>query len=380
MDKKKIIRCCLYGLGIVVLAIVVAISAIWIKYKIMDFEVMAKQPESREYSIYYNSLSYKQQLLYDSITAAADALDNESDILSYSYSMEDFQWIIGCVRADRPDLFYVDYDELVLYHSNHRTKVGMVYLDKPDAIEDMRNKYEDAVRAVMEKVLPSMTDVEKETVINDHLLDNCRYALGEHNDFSSTAYGALVLGEAYCDGYAYAAKHLLNQAYIDSHIVYGETDGVKHVWNMVEIDGRYYHLDVMWNDADIGNESKLRFHGYFNLSDDIIELDHKYDNKDILPYATRELNYYKESGCYAETTAELEEVLYNQLMRAIEEKREFIELLCPETKSNEDINAPYTAALKRINEELGDEVLYEAFSVYPACSRDNSVTIQIFYN
>jgi hypothetical protein len=149
---------------------------------------------------------------------------------------------------------------------------------------------------------------------------------------------------------------------------------------MVEIEGQFYHLDVMWNDADIGSDSRLRFHGYFNLSDDMIKLDHSYKNDDLLPYAVTDGSYYKETGCYAATKAELEEVFYNQLIKAVGEKREYIELLCPETKSNEDIGTPYTAALKRVNAELGYEALYEAFSVYDATSRDNSVTIQIFYN
>ena len=149
---------------------------------------------------------------------------------------------------------------------------------------------------------------------------------------------------------------------------------------MVEIEGQYYHLDVMWNDADIGSDSKLRFHGYFNLSDDMIKLDHSYENDGIIPYAVTDGSYYKETGCYAATGAELEEVFYDQLLKAVKEKREYIELLCPETKSNEDIGTPYTAALKRVNSELGYEALYEAFSVYDATARDNSVTIQIYYN
>lgn len=380
IDKKRLIHLGLYGLFFIFLAVVVSLCAIWIKYKVIDFEAMMTKPESREYSVYYNSLNHKQQLLYNSITAAAEELTSETEVLTYSYDMEEFQKVIGCIRGDRPELFYISYDELVLYHSNHRTKVGMVYLEGAEAVPGMIAEYNAAVDKVMESILPSMTDFEKEVAINDWLLDNCRYALGERKALSSTAYGALVLGQAYCDGYAYAAKQLLNKAYIDSLVVYGEADGAEHVWNMVEIEGQFYHLDVMWNDADIGSDSRLRFHGYFNLSDDMIKLDHSYENDDLLPYAVTDGSYYKETGCYAATKAELEEVFYNQLIKAVSEKREYIELLCPETKSNEDIGTPYTAALKRVNAELGYEALYEAFSVYDATSRDNSVTIQIFYN
>lgn len=380
IDKRTLIRYGIYGLFFIVLAVVVSLCAIWIKYKVIDFEAMMTEPETREYSIYYNSLDHKQQLLYNSITAAAEGLSDESEVLRYSYDMQEFQRVIGCIRADLPELFYVDFDNLVLYHSNHRTKIGMVYLEGVDAIPAMIEEYESVVDEVMENILPSMTDYEKEIAVNDWLVDHCSYPLGERTQLSSTAYGALVLGQAYCDGYAYAAKQLLNKAYIDSLVVYGETDEVEHVWNMVEIDGSFYHLDVMWNDADIGSDGKLRFHGYFNLSDDMIRLDHSYENDGTLPYAVTDGSYYKETGCYAATKAELEEVIYSQLKKAVAEKREYIELLCPETKSNEDIGTPYTAALKRVNSELGYDALYEAFSVYDATGRDNSVTIQIYYN
>ena len=143
---------------------------------------------------------------------------------------------------------------------------------------------------------------------------------------------------------------------------------------------RFIKSGIAKNDADIGSDGKLRFHGYFNLSDDMIKLDHSYENDGTLPYAVTDGSYYKETGCYAATKTELEEVFYNQLKKAVSEKREYIELLCPETKLNEDIGTPYTAALKRVNSELGYEALYEAFSVYDATARDNSVTIQIYYN
>ncbi len=380
MDKKKLIRYGIYGLFFVILALIVSFCVIWIKYKVMDFEIMNKKPDAREYSIYYNALNYKQQLLYNAIVSAADEVEEESEVLTYSYDMDQFQKVLRCVRADRADLFYVDYNQLVLYHSRHKTKVGMVYLGDADSISAMREEFSKAVDSVMEKVLPSMTDFEKEVAINDWLTDNCSYAIGGASTLSSTAYGALVEGAAFCDGYAYAAKHLLNKAFIDALVVYGEADGAEHVWNMVEIDGHYYHLDVMWNDADIGGDNKIRFHGYFNLNDESISLDHSYENDGVIPYSTLDNSYYKQQRCYAETVDELEDIFYDQLVMAVENGREYIELLCPETKDNEVIGTPYTAALKRVNAALNSDILYEAFSVYEASAQNNSITIQIFYN
>lgn len=382
IDKKKLIRYGLYLLFFILLAVVVSFCAIWIKYKIVEYEVLHKEPGQREYSMYYNSLNYKEQLLYDSIVSTADDLSEESEVLQYYYSMEDFQKILQYIRADRAELFYVDFNSLVLYHSSNdrKTKVGMVYHGSKAEVTEMIKKYESTVDSIMQGITSDMSDFEKELYINDYLTANCDYALGEDVPFASTAYGALVEGEAYCDGYAYAAKQLLNKAFIDSVVIYGSTDNEEHVWNLIELDGAYYHLDVMWNDANIGTDNKLRFHGYFNLSDEQIRADHDYDNKGFIPYSPIENNYYRAIGSFAETTDALEDIFYRQLKKAVEEKKEYIELLCPQTKDNKVISKPYVAALKRVNEELGYEALYEAFSVYEASAQNNSVTIQIFYN
>ena len=44
---------------------------------------------------------------------------------------------------------------------------------------------------------------------------------------------------------------------------------------MVHIDGRWYHVDVTWDDP-VSSEDVLR-HDYFNLTDSQISADHTWD-------------------------------------------------------------------------------------------------------
>ncbi len=381
INKRKVIYYAIAAAMLILLVLIVSLCAIWIKYKVVELEAMIKTPNVRDYSIYYNSLNYKQQLLYDEITYSAEDISEESEILTYSYDMEEFQEILSCIRADRPDLFYVNFNQLVLYHSNNKTKVGMVYHDTKDNIESMQTEYEQAVETAMQQVLPSMTDFEKEVAINDYILDNCSYAIGDGSPLASTAYGALVNGQAFCDGYAYAAKELLDRSYIESCIVYGTANDAEHVWNMVQIDGNYYHLDVMWNDADLGFDCNIRFHGYFNMSDSEILKDHSFDNeKGILPEAKTGSNYYKQIDCYTESLENVEDIFVDALIAAAEKGNEYIELECLETKDNSVLSEHFSSALVKANELLGSEVFFQAFNVHPANVNTNAVTIQIFYN
>lgn len=62
------------------------------------------------------------------------------------------------------------------------------------------------------------------------------------------AYGALMEGQAVCQGYAYAFKMLCDQAQIPCWIVTGYYKE-PHAWNYVLLNGNYYQVDITWDDA-----------------------------------------------------------------------------------------------------------------------------------
>lgn len=379
--KKKILK---YGIPIlffIILAVLVSIAGIMIKYRLVENEIASTEPYSRQFCTYYNSLTYREQLLYDTVITTAQKFEKESQVIPTLYSMEEFEKILSYVRADNPELFYISYDELVLHRSDltNKTKVGMVYIDTKENVDSMKQQYEAAVTDALKVVDQGMTDFEKEVAINDHITRICSESMALDDRMAGTAYGALVQKTALCDGYAYAAKELLNRVGIDACIVYGEANGVKHVWNMVKIDSIFYHLDVLWNDADF-TEVERPFHGYFNLSDTKIGIDHSYKNaKGILPSASVENCYYRKIGCYAADPAELETVLYNSLKNAVNNNLIYIEFESPVIDGNESLRPYFSAAVQKINAEAGTELLMEAFSLSEASETAKAYTIQIFY-
>lgn len=131
---------------------------------------------------------------------------------------------------------------------------------------------------------------DRETVIN---IDNYLRKVVSYKDKVSNAhnsYGALINGYAVCEGYARAFKLLCDKVGIPALVIIGEADfglapqklfgadlvvnniNYNHAWNIVYVDGEWYHFDTTWNDT-LG-ESKYRF-----ISDAEIRKDHKFDNK-----------------------------------------------------------------------------------------------------
>lgn len=75
----------------------------------------------------------------------------------------------------------------------------------------------------------------------------CRY-LTENCSLSENAPGscfdALIQGESSSEGLALAYVELCHQLGIECRIVYGQYGGVVHCWNIIRLDGSWYHVDV----------------------------------------------------------------------------------------------------------------------------------------
>ncbi|WP_408071553.1 Ig-like domain-containing protein [Butyrivibrio sp. JL13D10] len=109
-----------------------------------------------------------------------------------------------------------------------------------------------------------------ELIIHDALLDHITYdyegyEVQNPTHICHTAYAALVLGKAVCDGYSQAFTYLLDYEgiNIESVVVTGLGDGGGHAWNRVKLDGNWYEVDTTWDDADDTLDEDDR-HDWFN--------------------------------------------------------------------------------------------------------------------
>ena len=156
------------------------------------------------------------------------------------------------------------------------TEYDLTYYDNAEQEAEVDKKVEE----IMENLdLANKMDYEKVSAIHDYICDNVEYeAAVDDNDIKRTAYGALIEGRAVCQGYSVCLYRLLLEAGIDNRIIFGEgisPDGTTgaHTWNIVELYGKYYYMDITWDDA-IGK------HDYFLVPAGAgFEDEHKADSK-----------------------------------------------------------------------------------------------------
>lgn len=118
----------------------------------------------------------------------------------------------------------------------------------------------------------SMTLTEKERAIHDWIINNTEY---DKSYKIYDPYNTLIKHTGVCEGYSLLAHKMFTIAGIKSIVIQGYGDGVAHGWNMVNLYGKWYHVDLTWDDP-VSSENVLQY-DYYNLTDSQIRADHTWD-------------------------------------------------------------------------------------------------------
>ena len=157
--------------------------------------------------------------------------------------------ILEAIFYGCPELFYVEQHAEIAYSGND---VTLIFANKykGEEVNGMWSKLEVEINRIVEKVKAIPDDYEKLHRINKYLCARVK-AKQSHEGRFGDAYGALILKEARCEGFAKAAQLILERAGFKSIIVCGQVlNGSRredHAWNMVSYKNKYYHFDFTWN-------------------------------------------------------------------------------------------------------------------------------------
>ena len=145
-------------------------------------------------------------------------------------------------------------------------------------------------RIVSSIVKQGMSEYDTAKALHDyivlHTAYDMRYYSGEAPDSAYTAFGALVDGTAVCQGYALAYQALLTYCGIECQYVSGVVRSGRHGWNIVSIDGEWYHVDTTWDDPTPDRKGYVRYN-YFLKSDAVMSRDHHNWKSDYMCKSTK---------------------------------------------------------------------------------------------
>ena len=213
------------------------------------------------------NLTWAYNTLGSGIEANQGTISFEDE--SHSVNNNDFQTVWNAFLADNPQYFWLAQCDTI--SSGGKVTAVEPYYDfifTADELPAAKAAFDAATAKALSGITNDMSQYEIELYLHDYLVNNVKYVNGTSN--TNNAYGALVNGQAVCEGYADAFQYLLTQAGISSCVVTGTSKGEGHAWNLVKIDGEYYYVDVTWDDQDNGKN----FYAYFNVTTAQLEEDH----------------------------------------------------------------------------------------------------------
>ena len=163
---------------------------------------------------------------------------------------------------------------------NTATQSAVVYVT--GANQASVNLYADEILAVI--TTPGMTDRQKASAIYTWCVGHLRYSTATAHlmdKFIEAAYSGFTTHIGNCYTYYAVASALLTRAGIENMEIQRDNPYAPHYWNLVKIDGNWYHLDTcpkwkshpiktfLLTDQQVKNYSLYELEGYYSFDESL---------------------------------------------------------------------------------------------------------------
>ena len=227
------------------------------------------------YSRYYRRmLTPEEKPFYDALVVGFKRMNAEICVPYAPHLNIDRS--VQAVHLDYPELFYVDFSSVVYCRSLPISKIMVSYHVSARIAREQSDAIDRAATSLARDCAGKPL-LETEQLLHDRLVKLCAYGTvpGREHDAHNIR-GAFLDHLCVCEGYAKAYKYLCDMAKLQCLVVLGDAtppfqDPGPHAWNMVNLNGNVYHVDVTF---DRLIDDQFISKAYFNLSDDQIRYDH----------------------------------------------------------------------------------------------------------
>lgn len=268
---------------------------------------------------YYEHLNKEEQKAYYAMKEGL--LNLQDEIQVPKLDKKRLSDIFFMIRLDYPKIFYSVTFSYKYYENSTFVIFCPEYLFEKSKIKDHIQAMEARVKKLGRQA-EKLSDKEKELYIHDFIVQNVKYDKLK-KEYSHEIIGALGNGVAVCEGIAKAVKVLCDELNIWCVIALADNNpqkGIKyrHAWNIVKIDGKYYHLDATF-DNTLTKGDIIRY-DYFNLADKQIFRDHEPLIFSVPKCEDSDHFYYKEKKVSWTTLDEVR----NRTKQAVKKNKELL--------------------------------------------------------
>ena len=292
----------------------------------------------------YRQLTDKQKGIYILLDNAAFEMKNGYIKLGH-VKESDIGVAFAAVRQDRPEYFWLP-NSYTMRSIGDEKQISFTHNGQGWLCDNIqRNKQESQIRKMLAVYLGSVnkdaTEYERELSAHDYLAKTAKYNKISLDDYNNNTASWNITGvfcnkKAVCEGYSRAMQVMSFMLGLDCSLVTGVTDE-PHMWNVIKIDGEWYHLDLTANDSDQGP-----YHFFFNVTQKYLEESRTIDPKIsddfsreltdsryniFLPDCTSEkYNYHIYNSLFAAEKSQVESMVVSTICEAVKDEKRMIEL------------------------------------------------------
>lgn len=185
--------------------------------------------------------------------------------------------------AQNPDVyaaFGTDYDKVYEWYRTTGVYEGRGAQAKSDGT-NARMKIYDIADSITDR---NMSTREKVKAVHDWLCihvayDYDNYLNGTIPRSSYGIEGPIIYGKSVCQGYALTFQAFMETLGIENEYVRGEATNSSghtggHAWNKVKVDGKWYWIDVTWDDPVPDRPGIVYGYTYFLISEEQMNRNH----------------------------------------------------------------------------------------------------------
>lgn len=217
------------------------------------------------------------------------------------------------VVTDKPkdDIIQEEDDDLTPIYDNTAIIEAYRSNDTSALDEKQLSIYNAAIKAVKEFYGEEMNGEDIILAAHDWIVTHTTYdsnmllPIPRQTEDSENPYGVLIKGQGICMGYTTTFQLFMDMLGIESTIVRGVGNDEEHAWNIVNLNGEWYHVDVTWDDFVPDDDDRPAFHIYFLVPDYAMEASGHVWEHETAPSATDDSRiYYKTHGLFSESEKE----------------------------------------------------------------------------
>lgn len=282
----------------------------------------------------YDLLSDEDRVIYTEIFSIINT--HAKDTKVSSKDPDQIEKAFNCVMLDHPELFYLTGYSFTKYMRGSKIEKITLSGNYTMSANEVKEK-KLAVEAYVDKCVAGyngpVDDYEKIKYVYEYLIKNTEYDMSVPNN--QNVLSVVLENRTVCQGYAKAMQLILNRMGVFCILCEGVVKGTEsHVWDIVRINDRFYHVDATWGDASYMIEDKSGDfeapdinYDYLCVTDDEIKKTHVIKENTIHPVCdSMEDNYYVREGLYL---TELDTaVIMNAFDKAREKEEKIVTLKC----------------------------------------------------